>query len=118
VGRGGCARQLLGSQNSLRRRSISEGGGEGGVVGVDGGRGAPAGSGGSEAGLCEVGGVRMYQSAEEEMGARVRLTGGRGGGGVSGQIPWQGGSSQRSSCSNGVEGEEREENGNDGQRFF
>jgi hypothetical protein len=30
----------------------------------------------------------MNWSAEEETGARVWLTGGRGGGGVSGQIPW------------------------------
>jgi hypothetical protein len=50
--------------------------------------------------------VRMNLSAKEETGARVRLTGGRGGGGVSGQILWRGGGSQRSSCSNGVEGEE------------
>jgi hypothetical protein len=33
--------------------------------------------------------VRENWSAEEGMGARVRLTGGRGGdGGVSGQNPW------------------------------
>jgi hypothetical protein len=41
-------------------------------------------------------------------GARVRLTGGRGGGGgISGQNPWRGGGSRHSSCSNGAEGEER-----------
>jgi hypothetical protein len=50
--------------------------------------------------------VRTYWSADEEMGVRVRLTRGRGGGSVSGQITWQGGGSRRSSCSNGVEGEE------------
>jgi hypothetical protein len=34
------------------------------------------------------GGVRMNQSAKEETGARVRLTGGRGGGSISDQISW------------------------------
>jgi hypothetical protein len=48
----------------------------------------------------------MNQSAEEETGVRVRLTGGRGAGGTSDQIPWRGGGSRRSSYSNWVEGEE------------
>jgi hypothetical protein len=62
-------------------------------VGFDGGGGALTGSGGSEAGLrCEEGeGVRMNRTTEEETGVRVRLTEGRGGGGVSCQIPWRGG---------------------------
>jgi hypothetical protein len=53
-----------------------------------------------------VRGLRENWSAEEEMGARVQLTGGRGGGGsVSIQNPWRGGGSRCSSCSNGAKGE-------------
>jgi hypothetical protein len=51
VGGGRCAGQLLGGENSPRRRSTGEGGGEGGATGFDGGGGAPAGFGGPEVGL-------------------------------------------------------------------
>jgi hypothetical protein len=86
VGGGGCVGQLLGGRNSLRWCRTSEGRGEGGAAGFDGGGGAPAGSGGSEAGLRCEGVVRMNWSAEEKMGARVWLTRGRGGGSISDQI--------------------------------
>jgi hypothetical protein len=87
VGGGGCAGQLVGSGNSPRWHNTSDGG----MAGFDGGGGSPAGSAGSVVGLrCEEveGGVRMNQSAKEETGARVRLTGGRGGGSISDQILW------------------------------
>jgi hypothetical protein len=75
VGRGGCTGQLLGSGNSLRRHNTDQGGGEGGVVVLRREEGE---------------GVRMNRSTEEETGVRVRLTRGRGGGGVSSQILWCG----------------------------
>jgi hypothetical protein len=87
VGGGRCVGQLLDGGNSPRWRSTSEGGGEGGTSGFDGGRGAPAAPRRAYDARRERG-VRMNRLAEEETWVRVWLTGGRGGGGVSGQIPW------------------------------